>query len=539
MSVPAFAELLERLVFTPGRNAKLALLRDWFAAQPDPERGIGLAALTGELVFTAAKPALIRDMVASRTDPVLLTLSHDYVGDFAETVALIWPERAGTNAPAPTIAEVVEALELTPKAELPGLIAGWLDRLDASSRLALIKLITGGLRVGVSGRLARLALAEWAGKPVEEIEEVWHGVAPPYLPLFRWLEGCAERPDPRDAPVFRPLMLAHPLEDADVTALDPTAWRAEWKWDGIRVQLTAGPGGRRLWSRGGEDVSGAFPEIIAAMEFHAVLDGELLVMRDGVVAPFADLQQRLNRKSVTAKMQQDYPVGVRLYDLLFEGTEDLRPLPFDARRARLEQWVGRVAPARLDLSPQIAFASVAQLSGIRDGARAASIEGLMLKRADSPYVAGRQKGLWWKWKRDPLSIDAVLMYAQRGHGKRSSFYSDYTFGLWRPDGAGGEELVPVGKAYSGYTDAELAWLDRWIRNHTTGRFGPVREVEKALVLEVIFDAAQRSSRHKSGVALRFPRIARIRTDKPASEADRLENLTSFIEARDSRASPAR
>ena len=535
MSVPAFAALLERLVFTPGRNAKLALLRDWFASQPDPDRGVGLAALTEELVFTAAKPALIRDLAAARTDPVLLALSHDYVGDLAETVALIWPRREGVNAPPPALSEVVESLELTPKAELPALISGWLDTLDSSGRLALIKLITGGLRVGVSGRLARVALAEWSGKPVEEIEEVWHGVAPPYLPLFRWLEGRDEKPDPREVPVFRPLMLAHPLEDADVAALDPAAWRAEWKWDGIRVQLTAGPGGRRLWSRGGEDVSGAFPEIIAAMDFHAVLDGELLVIRDGpgggAVAPFADLQQRLNRKGVTARMQADYPVGVRLYDLLFEAGEDLRPLPFDARRARLEDWVARVAPARMDLSAQIAFASVAQLSEVRDGARAASIEGLMLKRADSPYVAGRQKGLWWKWKRDPLSIDAVLMYAQRGHGKRSSFYSDYTFGLWRPDGAGGEELVPIGKAYSGYTDEELGWLDKWIRNHTTGRFGPVREVAKALVLEVIFDAAQLSTRHKSGVALRFPRIARIRTDKPASEADRLEMLMAYVEHR--------
>ena len=529
MSVPAFAALLERLLFTPGRNAKLALLRDWFATQPDPDRGVGLAALTEELVFTAAKPSLVREMVAARVDPVLLALSHDYVGDFAETVALIWPLREGVNAPPPTLSEVVETLELTPKAELAGVIAGWLDTLDAGGRLALIKLVTGGLRVGASGRLAKLALADWSGRPVEEIEEVWHGVAPPYLPLFRWLEGRGERPDPRDAPVFRPLMLAHPLEDADLAALRPEEWRAEWKWDGIRVQLTAGPGGRRIWSRGGEDVSSAFPEIVEAMDFHAVLDGELLVIRDGgAVAPFADLQQRLNRKLVSARMMRDFPAGVRLYDMLFEGAEDLRPLPFDARRARLEDWVARIAPARMDLSAQIAFASVAQLSAIRDGARAASIEGLMLKRADSAYVAGRQKGLWWKWKRDPLSIDAVLMYAQRGHGKRSSFYSDYTFGLWRPDGQGGEELVPVGKAYSGYTDEELTWLDRWIRNHTVGRFGPVREVEKALVLEVIFDAAQRSTRHKSGVALRFPRIARIRTDKPAAEADRLDGLMAYV-----------
>ncbi|MBL6456300.1 cisplatin damage response ATP-dependent DNA ligase [Belnapia sp. T6] len=534
MSLPAFAELLERLIFTPGRNAKLALLRDWFATQPDPDRGVGLAALTEELVFTAAKPAMIRDLVAARTDPVLLALSHDYVGDLAETVALIWPERTGVNASPPTLSEVVEALEVTPKAELPGLIAGWLDTLDSGGRLALIKLITGGLRVGVSGRLARVALAEWSSKPVEEIEEIWHGVAPPYLPIFRWLEGQEEKPDPRDAPVFRPLMLAHPLEDRDLAALDPAAYRAEWKWDGIRVQLTAGPGGRRIWSRGGEDISGGFPEILEAMDFHAVLDGELLVIRDGpgggVVAPFADLQQRLNRKLVGPKMLRDYPVGVRLYDLLFVEGEDLRPLPFDERRRRLEDWVARHAPARMDLSAMIAFGSVAQLSEVRDGARAASIEGLMLKRADSPYLAGRVKGMWWKWKRDPLSIDAVLMYAQRGHGKRSSFYSDYTFGLWRPAEGGGEELVPVGKAYSGYTDEELGWLDRWIRNHTVSRFGPVREVEKSLVLEVIFDAAQLSGRHKSGVALRFPRIARIRTDKPASEADRLENLMAYVEA---------
>ena len=527
MTLPAFAELLERLVFTPGRNAKLALLRQWFAEQPDPDRGIGLAAMTDELTFSVAKPAMIRELVATRTDPELWRLSHDYVGDLAETVALIWQPRAGVNAPPPTLAEIVEALETTPKAEIPALIAGWLDTLDAGGRLALIKLLTGGLRVGVSARLARVALAEWSGQAVEEIEEVWHGVAPPYAPLFAWLEGHAPRPDPRDVPLFRPLMLAHPLDAADLAALRAEDWRAEWKWDGIRVQLTAGPGGKRLWSRGGEDISAAFPEILAAMDFHAVLDGELLVIRDGAVAPFADLQQRLNRKTVTARMQRDHPAAVRLYDLLFDAHEDLRPLPFDARRARLEAWHARAAPPRMDLSGLVPFDSIDTLARIRDGARAASIEGLMLKRADAPYVAGRVKGLWWKWKRDPLTVDAVLMYAQRGHGKRSSFYSDYTFGVWREDG----ELVPIGKAYSGYTGEELAWLDRWIRDNTVNRFGPVREVERGLVLEVAFDAAQRSTRHQSGVALRFPRIARIRRDKPVEEADRLATVMALVENR--------
>jgi DNA ligase-1 len=324
--------------------------------------------------------------------------------------------------------------------------------------------------------------------------------------------------------VFRPPMLAHPLEAPDLAALRPADWRAEWKWDGIRVQVVATAGGRRLFSRGADDISGAFPEIVEAMDFHAVLDGELLVLRDGVVAPFADLQQRLNRKTVTGKMLQDYPVGVRVYDLLFDGIEDLRPLPFDTRRDRLEAWVARTQPARMDLSPLIRFSSLQELAVLRDGARAASIEGLMLKRGDSPYLAGRIKGQWWKWKRDPLTVDAVLMYAQRGHGKRSSFYSDYTFGVWRDD-----ELVPVGKAYFGFTDQELAFLDKWIRDHTTSRFGPVREVEKALVLEVAFDAVQRSTRHKSGIAMRFPRVARIRTDKPAAEADRLETLMALVE----------
>lgn len=519
----AFAELLERLVFTPSRNAKIALLRRYFSSQPDPDRGIGLAAITGELTFTAAKPGLIRELAAARTDPVLFAWSYDYVGDLAETVALMWPA-APTIAAPPRLAEVVEALETTPKSALPRLVAAWLDASDPSTRLALLKLITGGLRVGASTRLAKIALAELGGVTADEVEEVWHILGPPYHALFAWLEGRAPRPDPADQPVFRPPMLAHPLEEGDIATLEPADWRAEWKWDGIRVQLVSTRGGRRLYSRGAEDISGAFPEIIEAMNFQGVLDGELLVVRDGHVAPFADLQQRLNRKGVTARTMQEFPVGIRLYDMLFHGYEDIRALPFGARRVRLEDWYAQIRPARMDLSELISFGSLEDLVALREGARAQSIEGLMLKRIDSAYVAGRVKGLWWKWKRDPLTIDAVLMYAQRGHGKRSSFYSDYTFGVWR-----GDELVPVGKAYFGFTDQELAWLDSWIRNHTAARFGPVREVQKSLVLEVAFDAVQLSSRHKSGVALRFPRIARIRIDKPAAEADRLESVLALVE----------
>ena len=523
----AFAELLERLVLTPGRLAKIALLHRYFATEPDPDRGFALAALTGELAFQAAKPMLIRGLAEARTDPVLFAWSYDYVGDLADTVALMWPVRP-TNQPPPTMTDVIQTLITTPKNDLPPVVAGWLDASDASGRYALLKLITGSLRVGASARLAKVALAELAGGRIapDEIEEVWHGLTPPYLPLFAWLEGRGDRPDPMGAPVFRPLMLAHPLEVPDLAALDAAQFRAEWKWDGIRAQLVAVPGGRRVYSRGAEDVSATFPEVVETMDFHAVLDGELLVLRDGEVAPFADLQQRLGRKVVGAKMLKDFPVHVRLYDILFDGAEDLRPLA--VRRAPgAAGTVVRAGAAAADGSER--HDPVRRPSPncppIRDGTRAASIEGLMLKRADSPYVPGRPKGQWWKWKREPLTIDAVVMYAQRGHGKRSSYYSDYTFGLWREDG----ELVPVGKAYSGFTDAELVQLDRWIRNHTTNRFGPVREVERGLVLEIAFDAAQLSNRHKSGVALRFPRVARLRPDKPVAEADRLETLMRLVE----------
>ena len=521
----AFADLLEHLVLTPSRLTKVALLRRYFASEPDPDRGIALAAITGELSFAAAKSGLIRDLAAERTDPELFAWSYDFVGDLAETVALMWPERA-TNQATPALHEVVETLRTTSKADLPMVVAGWLDASSASVRFALLKLITGSLRVGASARLAKIALAEIADHTIDAdaIEEVWHSLAPPYVALFDWLEGRAEKPDPLDAPVFRSPMLAHPLEAPDLAALDVSAYRAEWKWDGIRVQLVATPGGTRIFSRGAEDISGGFPEILGAMRFDAVVDGELLVLREGVIAPFADLQQRLNRKSVTGRMMQEFPVSVRVYDILFDGHEDVRALPFDQRRVRLEAWYARERPERMDLSQIIAFENLADLARLRAGAREAAIEGLMLKRGDSPYVPGRPKGLWWKWKRDPLTIDAVMMYAQRGHGKRSSFYSDYTFGLWRADG----ELVPVGKAYSGFTDRELAFLDKWIRNHTTARFGPVREVAKEMVLEIAFDAAQLSGRHKSGVALRFPRVSRLRTDKPAGEADRLETLMAHI-----------
>jgi DNA ligase-1 len=573
-----FAELIDRLAYEPGRNNKLRLMTDYFRHTPDPERGYALAALTGNLVFQHAKPGMIRALISERTDPVLFALSRDFVGDTSETIALMWPSSlpargggslleasdrqqrrpppsrpsspsaltgdlphrgGGKERQTPTLTKVVTSLNTLGKAQLPAQIARWLDALDETGRWALLKLVTGALRVGVSARLAKTAAAALGDKDVTEIELMWSGLEPPYENLFAWLEGRGDKPETSDPAPFRPAMLAHAIEEADFAKLDPAEFMAEWKWDGIRVQASAGVNARgdrivRMYSRTGEDISKSFPDLLESLNFNGSLDGELLILRDGRVQSFNVLQQRLNRKAVTPKLIADYPAHLRAYDLLVDGTEDLRDLPFEERRKRLQAFIARHAHPQLDLSQLVPFATWDELALARaDPASAGAgddsnaVEGLMIKRRDAPYVPGRPKGLWWKWKRDPFTVDAVLMYAQRGSGKRSSFYSDYTFGVWtRVEGV--ETLVPVGKAYFGFTDEELIRIDRFVRNNTVDRFGPVRAVkygpDEGLVLEVAFEGLQRSTRHKSGLAMRFPRIARLRWDKPPREADRLETL---------------
>ncbi|MCP3475190.1 ATP-dependent DNA ligase [Bradyrhizobium sp. CCGUVB1N3] len=627
-----FAELLDRLAYEPGRNNKLRLITSYFREVGDPDRGYALAALTGALSFKHAKPGLIRDLIAARTDPVLFGLSYDYVGDLSETVALMWPKgvvndnqsflghpppppsstrgegaqrsagqprsdtsknkseavvseavtvadvssrdggmsltvpsplvgegqgggcrgrdgsetsRLHNNPPPPTLTDVVTTLRTLGKTELPAQLARWLDELDETGRWALLKLVTGALRIGISARLAKTAAAALGDKDPHEIELIWPGLAPPYLDLFAWLEGRAEKPVNRDPAPFRPVMLAHAIEDADFAALDPADYIAEWKWDGIRVQAVAGRDDRghitaRLYSRTGEDITGSFPDLVPTLHLPGAIDGELLVVRDGRVQSFNVLQQRLNRKVVSPKLIKDFPIHLRAYDLLGDDENDLRELPFAERRRHLETFIRKLGNSRIDLSPTIAFDSWDALTAARAdpasagaGEDAEAVEGVMLKRRDAPYLPGRPKGQWWKWKRDPHIIDAVLMYAQRGHGKRSSYYSDYTFGVWT-EGEAGDELVPVGKAYFGFTDEELLQIDRFVRRNTTEKFGPVRHVmhepDKGLVLEVAFEGLQRSPRHKSGVAMRFPRISRLRWDKPPREADRLETLEKMLKA---------
>ncbi|MFM5930187.1 MAG: cisplatin damage response ATP-dependent DNA ligase [Novosphingobium sp.] len=525
----AFSELLDRLIYTRSRNAKVQLVADYLVSTPDPDRGWALAALTGGLDFPAVKASTFRNLVTSRVDATLYALSRDYVGDGAETASLLWPAQP-SDAPPPTLSEAVAAMQAMTRANAGTELASLLDRLDANGRFALIKLATGALRIGLSARLTRTALAQAFGHDLDDIEEIWHAISPPYTELFAWLSGQAPRPDPSAVPSFRPFMLAHPLGDLE---LDLTAYAAEWKWDGIRVQLVHTGGETRLFSRGGEDISSAFPEIVDAFARPGVLDGELLIRgahqggEAGGAASFNALQQRLGRKVVSAKMRQDYPPFVRLYDVLIDGEEDLRGQAWTARRLRLERIVPDLPSDWFDISAVIAAQDFAELAQLRASARDAAIEGVMLKRRESPYSSGRRVGEWYKWKRDPLTADCVLMYAQRGSGKRSSFYSDYTFGCWTAPPDQGGELLPVGKAYSGFSDEELKWLDRFVRTNTVARFGPVREVTKSLVFEVAFDSISESRRHKSGLAMRFPRISRLRKDKPADEADLIETLRAM------------
>ena len=525
-----FAALIDALVYTRSRNEKLRLIAEYLQATPDPDRGWALAALSDGLDFPAVKSSTIRNLLKDRIDPVLWTLSRDFVGDTAETASLLWPAPEEPPSP-PSVGETVELLSAmnrkTVATELPKL----LDRLDSSGRYALLKLATGGMRIGVSSRLAKTGFAQAFDVSVDEVEEYWHGLAPPYDELFAWAADGAAPPDIENLPTFRPFMLAHPLEE---TVVDLKDYAAEWKWDGIRVQLVRAGGETRLYSRSGDDISATFPELLDVLPMNAVLDGELLVRGNvqggeaGGAASFNALQQRLGRKTVSKAMLKDYPAFVRLYDVLLLEGEDVREQPWTQRRRRLEALASRLPASHFDISSIVEAPDFAHLSQIRESSREDAIEGLMLKRKDSPYIAGRRVGYWYKWKRDPLLVDCVLMYAQRGSGKRSSFFSDYTFGCWNGDPDKGADLLPVGKAYSGFTDEELKKIDKHVRQNTINRFGPVRETEKTLVFEVAFDSVHESKRHKSGLAMRFPRIHRIRWDKPAHEADRIDALRALI-----------
>ncbi|WP_100643623.1 cisplatin damage response ATP-dependent DNA ligase [Alteromonas facilis] len=527
----AFSELLEKLYFTNSQTTKASLIKQYLADTPDPDRGWAIAAIAGTLRFDLFKRALTKRLMLERVDETLFSLCYDYVGELSETVAHLWPSNETNVTQLPTLHEVVSHFKQATKAEVERYLIQLLDQMTPAQRWALLKLGTRGMRVGVSARSIKRILADYGGKSLADIEALWHGVEPPYTDLLLWLDGKADVPDISNKVTYQPVMLSHPLDETKFEQLgkaylNPEEWQVEWKYDGIRVQLVSTPHGKALFSRTGDDISHSFPDLLDSVDFHAVFDGELLIVENGQVGSFNQLQQRLNKKKPSKKLCSAMPAGIMLYDALSIGSLSLMDLPLQQRRLQLADWYQQMQSPRFLLSETLPASSIQQLCALRKQATdnaLNAIEGIMLKRHDSPYISGRPANQWLKWKRDPFVVDAIMMYAQRGSGKRSSYYSDFTFGVWQDD-----TIVPIGKAYSGFTNDELKQLDRWVRQHTVGRFGPVKEVEKSLVLEVAFDSAHDSKRHKSGVALRFPRISRIRWDKPAHEADSVESVKQLI-----------
>jgi len=472
----------------------------------------------------------LRDWIAeaSGNAPWLVEDSYNHVGDLAETLTLLLDDPpVDAQDDVPLHAWIEHRLLAVAGQDEPtrrALVVGAWHALAYDERLAFNKLLTGALRVGVSQRLVQQALAEMSGIDIARIAQRMLGAWSPSPAFLRDLLTEGELPGDRAQPY--PFFLASPLE-APVNSLGSIEdWLLEWKWDGIRVQLIRRGADIALWSRGEERLDGRFPEIehaLASLPGDAVIDGELLGWREGdAPLPFTALQTRIQRRKPGPKVLADTPARVLAYDLLEREGEDLRARPLAERRAMLEDLLGSHGDPRIVVSPSVHAPDWEAAASLRTGARERGVEGLMLKRRASPYQVGRRRGDWWKWKIDPLTIDAVLLYAQSGHGRRSALYTDYTFGLWD-----GDALVPVAKAYSGLDDKEILRLDRWIRANTLERFGPVRSVTPLHVFELGFEAVNRSTRHKSGIAVRFPRILRWRHDKPAAEADRLDTLRTL------------
>jgi len=530
----AFAELYQRLDRSTATGDKRAALVEYFRDAPAHDAAWALYLLSGGKVGGArrriAASGELRAWLGEESGlPAwLVEDSYEQVGDLAETLTLLLDEPSRPAADRP-LADWIERHLLAVANQDEGVrraavIAGW-HALPSPQRLVFNKLLTGALRVGVSQRLVQQALAELSGLDIARIAQRMLGDWVPSPSLLATLLSHEEQPLDRQQPY--PFFLASPLENDADTLGAVGDWLLEWKWDGIRLQLLRRQGEVALWSRGEERLDGRFPEIeqaASALPDGCVLDGELLAWdaEDDLPRPFTALQTRIQRRRPGAATLRGTPVRMLAYDLLEHDGQDLRTLPLQQRRERLAALLGALDDPRIRLSPQVHADDWPHAARLRDEARARGVEGLMLKRLGSVYQAGRRRGDWWKWKIDPLTIDAVLLYAQAGHGRRSTLYTDYTFGVWD-----GDSLVPVAKAYSGLDDKEILALDRWIRANTRERFGPVRSVNAEQVFELGFEAVNLSKRHKSGVAVRFPRILRWRHDKPASEADALAQLQAL------------
>ncbi len=529
----AFSELYEALDTTTSTNLKVAAMVAYFNTAAPADAAWAAYILSGRRLKRFIGPATLwRWLIeVSELPEWLVEESGSTVGDLAETVALLMESdlAAGAVVPDLSLSSWIED-RLLPLREVDEqqqrtAIVEWWRTLPYRECFILNKLLTGELRVGVSELLVTRALSEALQIDRADLTRRLMGE---WRPSGQFWEGLRSAAPPASDPAAPyPFFLASPLEEDPATLGPISDWLAEWKWDGIRSELIRREGKCFIWSRGEDLVTERFPEIVAAaaqLPEGVVLDGEIVAWRDGAIRPFADLQQRIGRKKLTPAILQRVPVRFLAYDLLEESNIDLRPLPLRERRERLEALL-RAAPALLGISAAIGASTWEELAQLRAQSRARAVEGVMLKALTAPYGTGRQRGSWWKWKVDPYSFDGVMLYAQPGHGRRSNLYTDYTFGVWSNG-----ELVPVAKAYSGLSNTEIADLDRWIRTHTTEKFGPVRQVAQTQVFELAYEGIAASSRHKSGIALRFPRILRRRTDKSASEAGQLSELQAVLQA---------
>jgi DNA ligase-1 len=525
-----FAGLYTALDETNKTNAKVAALRRYFSAAAPEDAAWVVHFLIGRRPRRAVNARRLSEWAAEETGiPMwLFGESYDAVGDIAETITLLLPEtRASSDLPLHRwLEQRILPLQAMPEAEQKGHVVQAWRELDRGQRFIYNKLITGGFRVGVSARLVIRALADVSGLETSVIAHRLMGAWEPNAAFYRSLlePGGGEADLSRPYPFF----LAYPIDtDPHKQLGDIADWQIEWKWDGIRAQLIRRHGQTFLWSRGEELVTDRYPEVTAAgshLPDGVALDGELLVWQHGSVQPFAKLQRRIGLKSVSKKTLHDYPVIFLAYDVIEYDGRDVRALTMTERRDLLERLVAAVNAPQLLLSPLVDVPDWEALATLSGESRALKVEGFMLKRRTSPYRVGRQRGDWWKWKVEPYTVDAVLMYAQRGSGKRASLYTDYTFGVWDDH----HQLVPFAKAYSGLTDAEINQVDRFIRANTKEKFGPVRTVTPQLVFELGFEGIQPSARHKSGIAVRFPRILRWRHDKTADDADTLATIRQLL-----------
>ncbi len=523
-----FSALFAALDGTTSTKARVAALAAYFCEAPDADKLWTIALLSGRRPKRSVNSTELRNWGAERAGLPgwLFEDSYAVAGDLAETIALVLPEP--TRADDAALAEWIGRIRALTGRDLAvrkaAILSAW-DSLGGDQRFLFNKLITGGFRMGISQTLMTRALSQATGVAEAELQHRLMGDWVPERTTFAALvmtnDGSADLSRPY------PFYLAYQLDGPPEALGDPAGWLAEWKWDGIRGQLVLRGGSHHLWSRGEDLMTDRFPELATLTDFlpqGIVIDGEVLAFRDGRPLPFADLQKRIGRKTVPKKLLSDAPVILMAYDLLEAEGRDLRAEPLSARRGALADLAAQAPKAApLLLSPEAGFADWPALAGLRAGSREIGAEGLMLKRLSSPYGAGRKKGDWWKWKVDPMTVDCVMIYAQAGHGRRANLYTDYTFAV-----RDGDALVPFTKAYSGLTDAEFAEITAWVRGHTLERFGPVRRVPPVLVFEIAFEGIQVSPRHKSGIALRFPRMVRWRRDKPVEEIDTLDTLRGLL-----------